>query len=97
MTIKSIYSILIFKLSHKVFLTVKHLYNKYNDYDWYLKADDDTFIFVDNLRQFVADKNSSSPVTFGYDFKVYIEKGYHSGGGGYLLSTKMFSNLVKLL
>ena len=84
-------------LTNKVLLTYKYLYNKYNDYDWYLKADDDTFIFVDNLRQFVADKNSSSPVTFGYDFKVYIEKGYHSGGGGYLLSTKMFSNLVILL
>ena len=81
------------KLTDKVYLTMKHLYNKYNDYDWYLKADDDTFIFVDNLRYFVADKNASSPVTYGYDFKVIVEGGYHSGGGGYLLSNEALSRI----
>ena len=74
------------KLTDKVYVTVKHLYNKYNDYDWYLKADDDTFIFMNNLRKFVSDKNASLPVTYGYDFKLYIPQGYHSGGAGYLLS-----------
>jgi len=53
-----------------------------------LKADDDTFIFVDNLREFVSNKNSSLPVTYGYDFKVIVDHGYHSGGGGYLLSNE---------
>jgi glycoprotein-N-acetylgalactosamine 3-beta-galactosyltransferase len=74
------------KLTDKVFLTLKYLSKKYNDFDWYLKADDDTFIFVDNLRDFLADKNPRQPVTYGYDFKVLVEKGYHSGGGGYVLS-----------
>ena len=87
------------KLTDKVLLTFKYLYNKYGDYDWYLKADDDSFIFVDNLREFVADKNASMPVTYGYDFKVIVEKGYHSGGGGYLLSREALhrigSNLNK--
>jgi hypothetical protein len=83
------------KLTDKIYLTLKHLYNttKYNDHDWYLKADDDTFIFVDNLREFVAQKSPRAPQTFGYDFKVIVDNGYHSGGGGYLLSHESFSRL----
>ena len=72
---------------------MKHLYNKYNDYDWYLKADDDTFIFVENLLAFVSDKNSSQPVTYGYDFKVIVDHGYHSGGGSYLFSQEALNRL----
>lgn len=85
------------RLTDKVLLTFKYIYNKYNHYDWYLKADDDTFIFVDNLRSFLLDKNSSKPVTYGYDFKVYVDKGYHSGGGGYLLSNEALSRLGSAL
>ena len=81
------------KLTDKVYFTIKYLYNNHNDYDWYLKADDDTFVFVDNLRKFVSDKNSSSPVTYGYDFKVLVPYGYHSGGGGYLLSNQALKRL----
>ena len=77
---------IIFKLTDKVFLTLKHLQKKYNNYDWYLKADDDTFIFMENLRYFLKDKHPEEPVTYGYDFKVIVEHGYHSGGAGYLLS-----------
>ena len=58
----------------------------FNDFDWFIKADDDTYLFVDNLRTFLSDKNSSDPVTFGYNFKVIVFKGYHSGGGSYVLS-----------
>lgn len=54
------------RLTDKVFLTYKYLYTNYGDYDWYLKADDDTFVFMENLRRFLADKDSSKPVTFGY-------------------------------
>lgn len=89
-----------FKLTDKVLLTFKHLYNSpgYNSYDWYLKADDDTFIFVDNLRSFVADKNASLPVTYGYDFNCStVEGGYHSGGGSYLLSNEAVTRLGRQL
>ena len=55
------------KLTDKVYLTFKYLYSRYGDqYDWYLKADDDTFVFVDHMREFLSDKNASKPVTFGY-------------------------------
>ena len=81
------------KLTDKVFLSFKYISQKYNDYDWYLKADDDSFVFVDNLRKFVSDKNPSSPVSYGYDFKVIVQNGYHSGGAGYLLSNEAVKRL----
>ena len=33
-------------LTSKVYSAIKHIYKKHNNYDWYLKADDDSFIFV---------------------------------------------------
>lgn len=77
-------------LSEKVFMAFKYIYNKYKDFDWYLKADDDTYIFMNNLRNFLSNKNISSPVTYGYDLKVSVPYGYHSGGAGYVLSKEAF-------
>jgi glycoprotein-N-acetylgalactosamine 3-beta-galactosyltransferase len=81
------------ELTTKMFVLFRDLFLRYNTYDWYLKADTDTFIFVENLRSFLSDKNSSAPVTFGYDFKVIVDKGYHSGGGGYVLSNEAMTRL----
>ena len=81
------------KLTDKVFRSFQAIYSKYNDYDWYLKADDDTFVFVDNLKTFLKTKNSTKPVTYGYDFKAIVKHGYHSGGGGYVLSNEALKRL----
>jgi hypothetical protein len=35
--------------------------------------------------------------TQGYDFKVIVDYGYHSGGGSYVLSRTAFSRLSKQL
>ena len=68
-------------LTDKVFRTIIHfLHESYKTFDWYLKADDDTFVFVNNLKSFLKTKNYTSPMTFGYDFKVMVDGGYHSGG-----------------
>ncbi len=82
-------------LTDKVLKTIEDVFQNHPEYGWYLKADDDTFIFVDNLRLFVRDKKSRAPITFGYDFKnLYgVEKGYHSGGAGYLLSNRAVEKL----
>jgi glycoprotein-N-acetylgalactosamine 3-beta-galactosyltransferase len=81
------------KLTDKVYRTLQDVYLRYPDYDWYLKADDDTFVFVDNLRLFLSTQNASEPITFGYDFKVIVEKGYHSGGAGYVLSNEALKRI----
>lgn len=45
------------------------------------------------MIQFVSLKNSSEPVTYGYNFKVIVDKGYHSGGDGYLLSREALNRI----
>jgi hypothetical protein len=52
---------------------------------------------MDNLRKFISNKNSSIPVTYGYDYHTKVEKGYHSGGAGYLLSKSAFISLSSAL
>ena len=85
------------QLTRKMMSTFKFLYLHHGDFDWYLKADDDTFIFVDNLRTFLSDKNASGPVTYGYDFKVIVKGGFHSGGAGYVLSRESMGRIGWLL
>jgi hypothetical protein len=41
-----------------------------DEFDWFIKADDDTYLIIDNLRAFLNEQNASEPVTFGYNFKV---------------------------
>ncbi|KMY96739.1 glycoprotein-N-acetylgalactosamine 3-beta-galactosyltransferase 1 isoform X2 [Drosophila simulans] len=57
-----------------------------NEYDWFLKADDDTYIVMENLRLFLYPYDPESSVYFGCRFKAYFSQGYMSGGGGYVLS-----------
>jgi glycoprotein-N-acetylgalactosamine 3-beta-galactosyltransferase len=47
--------------------------NYFNDFDWFIKADDDTYLIIENLKAFLSEQNSSEPVTFGYNFKVILE------------------------
>jgi glycoprotein-N-acetylgalactosamine 3-beta-galactosyltransferase len=46
--------------------------NYFNDCDWFVKADDDTYLIVENLKAFLSEQSTSEPVTFGYNFKVII-------------------------
>ena len=86
------------KLTDKLYATFKYLYTReWSEFDWYLKADDDTYIFVDNLRKFLSDKSPMSPVTYGYDYHCYVSHGYHSGGAGYVLSKEAFSRISSSL
>ena len=41
-----------------------------NDFEWFIKADDDTYLIIDHLKAFLSEQNSSEPITFGYNFKV---------------------------
>ena len=85
------------KLTDKVYYSFKDVYKKFPDYDWYLKADDDTFVFMKNLQDFLKTKNHTLPVTYGYDFQIIVQNGYHSGGAGYVLSREAFNRLGKQL
>jgi glycoprotein-N-acetylgalactosamine 3-beta-galactosyltransferase len=84
-------------LGCKMYHAIRDIYIQEPNYDWYLKADEDTFIFVDHLREFLVKQNSSEPVTFGYNFKPLVEKGYHSGGAGYVMSGEAFRRIGEKL
>jgi hypothetical protein len=61
------------RLTLKTTLAFHYVYEHfYNDYDWFVKADDDTYLFIENLKLFLQEKNSSEPITFGYNFKVCL-------------------------
>ena len=74
------------ELTSKVYLTIMDIYKRYDNYDWYLKADDDTIIFMDNLKTLLTDRNHSDLFTLGYNIFDLSGGNYRSGGAGYVLS-----------
>ena len=48
----------------------KYVYeNHWDDADWFMKADDDTFVVVENLRNLLKDYDTNDPISFGHNFK----------------------------
>ncbi|XP_060592471.1 glycoprotein-N-acetylgalactosamine 3-beta-galactosyltransferase 1-like isoform X2 [Ruditapes philippinarum] len=60
--------------------------NHFDEADWFMKADDDTYVILENLRYFLSSQNKDDPIYFGHHFKTIVKQGYFSGGAGYVLS-----------
>jgi glycoprotein-N-acetylgalactosamine 3-beta-galactosyltransferase len=84
-------------LTIKVYSTIIDVYNNYNSYDWYLKADDDTYIFMDNLKKFLKNKNQFEAVTYGCNLNYLNLTIYQSGGAGYVLSREALNRAGRKL
>ncbi|XP_046350386.2 glycoprotein-N-acetylgalactosamine 3-beta-galactosyltransferase 1-like [Haliotis rufescens] len=74
-------------LTAKTMQAYKAVYKQYGDsYDWILKADDDSFIIMENLRFLLSKFDPNDAAYIGYHFKVLAHNGYMSGGGSYVIS-----------
>lgn len=74
-------------LWHKTREAMKYIYeHHFDEADWFLKADDDTYVIVENLRAFLYPFDRKAPIYFGCKFKKYVRQGYMSGGAGYVMS-----------
>ena len=67
-----------------------------DDFDWFLKADDDTYVIMENLKFLLSHfKDSTVPGYIGCQFKHFSPQGYNSGGAGYLFNRAGLKLLVE--
>ncbi|GAU90490.1 hypothetical protein RvY_02897 [Ramazzottius varieornatus] len=64
-------------------------------FDWFLKADDDTFVVVENLRSLLSTYSESQPYYIGCSFRPFTAQGYMSGGAGYALNRLALRRFVE--
>ena len=84
-------------LTEKTMLGFEYVYkHHFNDGDWFLKADDDAYVIVENLRYFLSNENKDEPVYFGHHFKTIVEQGYFSGGSGFVVSKEALKRFGEL-
>ena len=59
-----------------------------NNIDWFLKADDDTYIIMENLKHYLSQYDPAKPHYVGGRSMDLLPNGYNGGGAGYLLSNE---------
>lgn len=66
----------------------QYIYSKYrDDFDWFLKAEDDAYIVLENLRYFLYAFESSQPLSLGHKMNsTEVQQGYFSNVPGYVMS-----------
>ncbi|KAF6203030.1 hypothetical protein GE061_003443 [Apolygus lucorum] len=78
-----------------------YVYSHYGNFDWFLKADDDTYVVMENLKLFLNRYNAQDGLYFGCMFlrnrdgAGMAPLSYMSGGAGYILSKEALRLLVK--
>ncbi|CAG9812858.1 unnamed protein product [Phaedon cochleariae] len=73
----------------------EYIYNNhFDDADWFMKADDDTYVILENLRYMLYPVDNQIPIYYGLRFKPFTKQGYMSGGAGYVLSKEALRRFI---
>jgi glycoprotein-N-acetylgalactosamine 3-beta-galactosyltransferase len=97
------------RITDKTLKTIEYIYdNLMNDFDWLVRANDDTYIIVENLRLFLANKCPDEKINYGKLLKYNRFKkkytsgnnsaGFLQGGSGLIISREslgLFANSLK--
>ena len=62
--------------------------NHLDDFDWFLRVDDDSYVVMENLRYALSGFSPEQPLVFGRRFKDNEFSSYMHAGSGYALSRK---------
>uniref|UniRef100_A0AC34QRZ9 N-acetylgalactosaminide beta-1,3-galactosyltransferase n=1 Tax=Panagrolaimus sp. JU765 TaxID=591449 RepID=A0AC34QRZ9_9BILA len=65
-----------------------------NQFDWYIKVDDDSYIFAKNLKEYLSNYDPSKPYYMGFRWKYPRMKNGYNSGGAYLLSKAAVAQLL---
>jgi glycoprotein-N-acetylgalactosamine 3-beta-galactosyltransferase len=85
------------RITDKTLKTMEYIYdNLLNEFDWFVRANDDTYIIMENLRLFLANKCSNEKVIYGKILSHFRHKaryksgnnsgGFLQGGSGFIMS-----------
>ncbi|XP_075265727.1 glycoprotein-N-acetylgalactosamine 3-beta-galactosyltransferase 1-like [Convolutriloba macropyga] len=78
--------------------TLELVYSKYmKNFDWFFKADDDTYVIMDNLRRFLYNKDATKLEWYGKVMTNGFNRGhYPQGGAGYAFGSAALKQLVEV-
>lgn len=86
-------------LTDKIIKSLMYVYeNHLEEFDWFMKADLDTFVLMENLKYFLVDKCANEKFTYGRHFRKFNKNGYLDGGSSYLISResiRLFGDSMK--
>ena len=78
----------------RIFNAFDYVYEYYfDDADWFLRSDDDTYVIMENLRYLLASYNASDKWYLGAAYNFGTKQGFNSGGASFVLSVAALRTL----
>uniref|UniRef100_A0AAF5DM55 N-acetylgalactosaminide beta-1,3-galactosyltransferase n=2 Tax=Strongyloides stercoralis TaxID=6248 RepID=A0AAF5DM55_STRER len=85
-------------LWEKIRFGLEYVYKYYfNKYDWFMLIDDDSYVFMENIRFFLLAQNPNKLLHYGFrmkELKSTNKEGYIQGGSGDVFNKKVLQKLI---